>query len=179
TPTTVQFAVNWPAWAGENKVEIYDENNKVVFSICDPTSCFVQASTTYIDTVSTTLTPGYYTYQGFDNGGGSGLGDGWDNAGFVDVIINGMVVETVTVPVGASSGIIPITIPSSASWQFANSTLYWYSDVALTDTIGMGYQIWSTDLPGNQKHYVQQVSSEGCYSGIDSMAVNVIGKPAT
>ena len=42
----VKINVNWPQWASENKVKLYDSQGALIESICVPSHCYTNLNST-------------------------------------------------------------------------------------------------------------------------------------
>ncbi len=74
----VSVTVNWPSWSGENYLRVYDPSGATILNLCNPTSCYTGANTSYNTTVDMgCLVDGNnYRVRMYDR-----YGDLWNGAG--------------------------------------------------------------------------------------------------
>ncbi|MGJ8684352.1 MAG: LamG-like jellyroll fold domain-containing protein [Nonlabens sp.] len=82
----VTVSVNWPSWAGENYLRVYDPSGNPILSICDPSNCSDGANSTYSTTVDLGCLPNDNNYSVimYDT-----WGDSWNGFGSNVTIVSG------------------------------------------------------------------------------------------
>ncbi len=97
----VIVTVNWPDYAGENKVDVFNSSNVLIQSICYPSACYNGSAGVYSATINLGCVDdgsGYYLNL-YDS-----YGDGWTTAGYVSVTSGGTTVINGVGVTGSSSG---------------------------------------------------------------------------
>ncbi|WP_439127722.1 hypothetical protein, partial [Polaribacter sp.] len=91
----ISISVNWPNWSSENKIELLDPSNNVIFTIDNGytgsgNDSYVETKSTNPSVPQNSSTTAGYSVKIYDT-----YGDGWNSSGFATISVDGIEILTV------------------------------------------------------------------------------------